>query len=86
VKVPTVHLNGTSKAGLMDPIGEALTALNAALEALWGVAPNARDYYVQTDPDAFSKAAAEHRGRVDRLTDVKNELGEILIGIDEQEG
>jgi len=34
IQLPTVHLNGTSKAELLDTLGEASEALDAAYRAL----------------------------------------------------
>ena len=76
--VPTVHLNGTAKAALLDQISEAIQALHQATDKLACAAPNARDYYVQADESAFQTAAKQHAHRMLRLGAVIKELE--LIG------
>lgn len=82
--VPTVHLNGTAKIDLIGLVETAHFALNVAIERLQETAPNARDYYVQKDPGAFSKARAEHEARMHKLADVANELIQLHEGISDQ--
>lgn len=81
--VPTVHLNGTSKEGLLSPIKAAKSALRTAIEALEQAAPNARDYYVQ-GPDAYRVAEQEHVVRLTQLRLVQSELSELYGRIYEQ--
>lgn len=45
--LPTIHLNGTSAETLLFEATQARDALSRALDAMWGAAPNARDYYPQ---------------------------------------
>lgn len=71
--VPTVHLNGTSFAGLYDPLVRAGDDLSAALGSLAECAPHGRDYYLQGE-DAYAKARTEHLSRVARLQSVLDEL------------
>ncbi len=71
--VPSVHLNGTSFAGLHDPLVRAGSDIRAAIEALSECAPHGRDYYVQDDR-AFAKSRDEHLSRVSRLQSVLDEL------------
>lgn len=73
LRVPTVHLNGTSKERLLEAIEEAYTAVGVALEKLSETAPNGRDYYPQ-GPDAINQAQDEHRARLQKLQDVREEL------------
>lgn len=70
---PVLHLNGTSREGLMDPIRDACGAVQEAIGALEDAAPNARDYY-PLGPDAFETARREHGDRVRRLREVRDEL------------
>lgn len=81
--VPTVHLNGTSKAELLAQIEQAYGAIAAAIKALGNAHPNARDYYVQ-EPAAITAATNEHRSRVDRLVAVNMELHALHVAIDKQ--
>jgi hypothetical protein len=75
--VPTVHLNGTSRAELMAQLAEAYSALDRARGALARATPHGRDYYVQ-DGDAIGRARADHAGRCKRVADVQAEI--LAIG------
>lgn len=76
LKVPTVHLNGTSEQELRSQLKEAAIAVTTAMEALRHAAPHGRDYYVQSDT-ACNEAIKEHCARLDRLSSVYDELVEI---------
>jgi hypothetical protein len=78
--IPTVHLNGTSRKELVQQYLTAREALRRALDALFLAHPHGRDYYVQ-GPDALKRAEAEHRARVQKLTEVHDELGDIAEAI-----
>jgi len=80
MKLPTLHLNGTSRERLADDYGTARTALRNALAAIEDAAPNARDYYPQGN-GAFTQAQAEHASRVARLASVLSELGELQLHV-----
>jgi hypothetical protein len=69
VKAPTVHLNGTSKAMLLDAAKDALTAVREARDRLQPVYPNGRDYYPQ-GPTA-------HRIAVDGWLDLDKQLRDV---------
>lgn len=77
---PTIHMNGTSRDGLMEPLETASNALNDAYEALKQTAPNGRDYYPQ-GPEALSKATADHMGRLARLDSIKQEIDDLAFAI-----
>ena len=81
--IPTVHLNGTSRGELLSQLSDAIGGCDAALTKLGRAAPHARDYYVQSDPDAFTKAQAAHRERLTKITAVRDELLEIAEAINE---
>ena len=83
--IPTVHLNGTSKSGLLEPLLEAATALHRAQRRLANTGPNPRDYYVQGDR-AFEIAREQHAERLRRLADITNEIADIAEGILDQGG
>lgn len=68
--VPTVHLNGTDGASLMACYLEARQAVDFAMEALKATAPHGRDYYVQPDKGALSRATAEYMARMAALETV----------------
>lgn len=80
MKVPTVHLNGTSVDDLYSQAHEAHKALRVALEKLYAMAPNARDYYVQGE-GAFEVARKEHQARIDALIFVQKELVTIAAAL-----
>ena len=82
--VPTVHLNGTSKSELRDQLSGVTQALDSTLQALMRAAPNGRDYYPQ-GPDALDAALAEHKGRVQMLRALMNEVVEIATKVEEQD-
>lgn len=82
---PTVHLNGTSQGELLRAYSDATAAVDAALRALSETSPHARDYYVQA-PDAYGRAAVEHSLRVEKLTDVYDELLALFNAVDAQGG
>lgn len=84
MQVPTVHLNGTSKEGLVKPLAEAYDAIDLAYDALKRTAPNGRDYYPQGD-GALVQAGAEHMDRLRRLDAIKEELQQLILLIDEQQ-
>lgn len=82
--IPTVHLNGTSATGLRQQYLEAYTAVQNAITALSQSAPHGRDYYVQKDPAAYTKAAGEHQDRMTRLLSVQDELLALYRAVDDQ--
>lgn len=79
--LPTIHLNGTSRAALVDAHYAALVGVQHAIEALADAAPNARDYYVQ-GPDAYPAARREHEARMHKLADVAHELSALLEALE----
>jgi hypothetical protein len=85
VVMPTIHLNGTSGDALLKAVQDAGVALNVALTALQETAPNARDYYVQADPKAFTHASNDHEKRLGRLEAVQCELEALAEGIYDQQ-
>jgi hypothetical protein len=80
MRLPTIHLNGTSKSELERRIESAAQALDNAIELLAEAAPNARDYYPQGD-GAFSEAQREHNDRMIKLTDVLREVQDIWLHV-----
>jgi hypothetical protein len=73
---PTIHLNGTSRAALLEAYEIAARALVEATEALVDCAPNGRDYYPQ-GPDALGKAQDEHIVRITSLGVIRREIMEL---------
>ncbi len=79
--LPTVHLNGTSKAALLEQLENASNALNDAYAAMKQAAPNGRDYYPQGE-DALARATAAHLDRLRRVDTVKDEIDDMAREID----
>lgn len=73
---PTIHRNGSSRTRLELVYHEAARAVDVAIEACAATAPNARDYYVQSET-AFAQAQAEHEERMADLRDVRDALLEL---------
>lgn len=75
MKMPTIHLNGTSANALLDAHTTASEVLLHAIRELEMCAPNARDYPEGTG--ALYTAQKEHEARVKALQQVRVELNEI---------
>ena len=71
--LPTIHMNGTSAADLLEDNCKAGCAIQAAIRALEHAGPNGRDYYTQ-GPQALRAAQDEHQARVEKLAGVLAEL------------
>lgn len=83
--VPRLHLNGTSKASLLEQIDNAYTALGTAYNAVREMAPNGRDYYVYNDGMAtLAKAEDQHRARLRVLDGMRRELEQMAEKLDAQ--
>ncbi len=81
LSIPTIHMNGTSRAELVDgQLMPAIDALHAAIAALERACPNGRDYYPQ-GRDATQEALRQHANRLHHLTAVRAELVEIAEAI-----
>ncbi len=80
--MPTIHLNGTSKSGLQEPLEQAIRQLQVAIDKVHETYPNGRDYYPQGD-GAISQAMKEHADRIALLKSVHDELSAIYFAIDE---
>ena len=74
--LPTVHINGSSRGGLLEGYIAAMDAIRLAMKALQSAAPNARDYYVQAG-DTFCMAQNQHFVRLARLRETLDELNTI---------
>ncbi len=83
--IPTIHLNGTSRANLLEQQLDAAHALRAALEKLSEACPNGRDYYPQ-GPEAMSAAVREHESRMERVRSVLREVSDLADAIDSAPG
>jgi hypothetical protein len=83
MKVPTVHLNGTSKDELMRQLGAAISAVHHAGVLLGEAAPNGRDFYTQ-GAEAINDAKREHEARLTKLHEVWRELTTIADAVSDQ--
>lgn len=83
--VPTVHLNGTSFAGLYDPLLHVRVKLSEVIDSLAECAPHGRDYYLQDD-GAHARARDEHLSRIARLQSVLDEVKVLARQVQKQEG
>jgi len=81
--IPTVHMNGSSGEVLRDQWTAAWRALDGAISALCDAGPNARDYYVQ-GTDAPIAAQREHEARVKMLRQMRDDVGAVVDGIEQQ--
>lgn len=78
---PTVHMNGTSGAALVEQLENAVNAIRLAETALSEASPNARDYYVS---GSYSVARDEHTSRAVALQVVRAELEAIWESVQDQ--
>jgi hypothetical protein len=81
--VPTVHLNGTSKADLLEQQAKAREKINETLLALQEASPHPRDYYVQ-GTEIWNLAVKQHQARVKRFQQTYDELMQISFETDAQ--
>jgi hypothetical protein len=80
LKIPTIHLNGTSKDALFQQVCNAIDAVHAAGDALAQATPNGRDYYPQGQ-EAIYAAMRQHEARMTKLREVARELETIAQAI-----
>jgi hypothetical protein len=76
MKLPTIHLNGTSAKSLAESYQFAATELSSALTALENVELNGRDYYPQGQ-EAWSQAREEYIERCRKLKNIVDEVQAI---------
>ena len=80
---PTVHLNGTSAAALLEGYEKATAAVTAALTALGEAAPNARDYYPQ-GRGAWTNVREAHMADLNALHNVLHHLQYLHESVQQQ--
>jgi hypothetical protein len=80
---PTVHLNGTSKAQLLEQNLNVLKALRDVRKAMAEASPHGRDYYPQ-GPNATNIAISQHSDRLAKLEAIRLEIEEITMTINDQ--
>jgi hypothetical protein len=81
---PTIHLNGTSFTDLRDGYAAAYDAIDKAIDALAAAELNGRDFYPQ-GPDAYYQARKERNAAFDQLLAAQQYVGEMLMGICDQQ-
>lgn len=69
---PIIHLNGTSKAMLIEELSRAYDAIQSAFYAMGRAAPNGRDYY--PEPGRMEKALEQHTRRMKTLSALMDEI------------
>lgn len=79
---PTLNLNGSSMADLIEPRATARTAIVAVIEALSRAAPHGRDY--PGDNDRYIADREEHDARILALHNISLELLNEAFGIQNQ--
>ena len=77
---PSVHLNGTSKEGLVKQLLDAIEAARQLHNALHRASPNARDYYPQGEGVANAAATAWVE-RMKQVEALESELTEHAMRI-----
>jgi hypothetical protein len=82
--IPTIHLNGTSFTDLRDGYATAYDAIEEAIEALGNTELNGRDFYPQ-GPEAYYQARKERNAAFDQLLAAQKYVGEMLMGICDQQ-
>jgi len=83
IQIPVIHLNGTSKQELLRLYDDAFTKLESAYQSVKQAAPNGRDYYI-ISPSAILGAQNDHQNWLRLIDSVKDELEEMMKGIDAQ--
>jgi hypothetical protein len=78
---PIIHINGSSKSGLQEPLRTAIEKLEEAIDAVQRTFPHARDYYPLGE-EAYPRARVEAIERLSTLEGVKSELIEIWESIE----
>ncbi len=73
ITLPTIHMNGTGIATLVETYEAAAHALDDFIGA-WGQTEfNARDYYPQ-EPEAWNRAVAQREAMSARIREVRDYL------------
>jgi hypothetical protein len=81
MQIPTLHINGTSKEGLLNPIREAAILISKARESFTNTCPHNRDYYPQGDNN-YAAAREEWRREGIKLNEVYDYLEKLFVAID----
>ena len=82
---PTIHRNGSNGALLKEEYLVAFDAARELLSALEAIELNARDYYVNPDPNAFEQARQESSTRFVAVKTVRDEMQDFIVAIQDQQ-
>lgn len=82
IVAPTVHLNGTSREQLLEPVREALEAARKLEAALQAAAPNGRDYYTQ-NAAALSTAVRQHEAYRGAAMMIRKDMAALACYLEE---
>jgi len=82
IVAPCVHLNGTSKAALMDQLSKVYAALETARDMLKQAAPNGRDYYI--GPHTLKDAEVQQWERMKAIDAIQRSIESEMELIDQQ--
>jgi hypothetical protein len=76
IMLPTIHTNGTGPRTLYVDYSTARLAVIDSIKRLEMMEFNSRDYFMH-GMDAWKKAQAQHRARLNQLQSVADELEQI---------
>jgi len=83
--VPFVHINGTSKASLLEGYTKAYESLLDAEKALCAMAPHMRDYYPYPLKDGqWELADDQHAARLRKISEIMSDLIVLSTAVMEQ--
>lgn len=81
--IPTIHLNGTSSATLIEEYKTAHKAIDKAIDTLAAATCHARDFYPQ-GPDAYYQAREERQQALQKLREAQEYVELVWAGINDQ--
>jgi hypothetical protein len=83
ITIPVVHMNGTSRAELLDQARKAHEAAENLRAALRAMTPHGRDYYPKGN-QLINTALDQHHNRLIRVEAIQEEIEKIWEGIFKQ--
>jgi hypothetical protein len=81
--LPQVHLNGTSQPELLQGYHYAYRALETFRHSFAESTCNPRDYYVQDDSEAYSKARASRDAVLSLVQEIEQYLADHIYHLSE---
>lgn len=85
IATPTIHLNGSNAELLKSEYMAAYNTAQELLSALKAIDLNAREYYLQPEPDAFDYARQQSSAHYNAVMNIRKELATIIMAIQEQQ-